>query len=140
MLMPKRTKYRKHMRGKNRGVSTRGFNLSFGEFGLKAIERGQMDSKQIESARKTIAGVTKRGGKIWIRVFPDKAITKKPLEVRMGKGKGEVDHYAVNIKPGKILFELSGVEINLAKDAFIKAAAKLPVKTKFIQKEDSISI
>ena len=114
--------------------------MSFGEFGLKAIERGQLDSKQIESARKTIAGVTKRGGKIWIRVFPDKAITKKPLEVRMGKGKGEVDHYAVNIKPGKILFELSGVDINLAKDAFIKAAIKLPIKTKFVDKGNSLTI
>lgn len=140
MLIPKRTKYRKHMRGKNRGISSRGSDVSFGEFGLKAIERGQLDSKQIESARKTIAGVTKRGGKIWIRVFPDKAITKKPLEVRMGKGKGEVDHYAVNIKPGKILFELSGVDINLAKDAFIKAAIKLPIKTKFVDKGNSLTI
>jgi len=128
------------MRGKNRGISSRGSDVSFGEFGLKAIERGQLDSKQIESARKTIAGVTKRGGKIWIRVFPDKAITKKPLEVRMGKGKGEVDHYAVNIKPGKILFELSGVDINLAKDAFIKAAIKLPIKTKFVDKGNSLTI
>jgi len=128
------------MRGKNRGISSRGSDVSFGEFGLKAIERGQLDSKQIESARKTIAGVTKRGGKIWIRVFPDKAITKNPLEVRMGKGKGEVDHYAVNIKPGKILFELSGVDINLAKDAFIKAAIKLPIKTKFVDKGNSLTI
>ena len=134
MLMPKRTKYRKQMRGKNRGISMRGFALNFGEYGLKAMERGQLSSRQIESARKTVSGVTKRGGKMWIRIFPDKPITKKPLEVRMGKGKGDVDHYAINIKPGKILFELSGVTDDIAKEAFVKAAAKLPIRTKIIYK------
>lgn len=124
------------MRGKNRGVSNRGSNLDFGEFGLKAVERGVLTSRQIESARKTVSGATKRGGKMWIRVFPAKPITKKPLEVRMGKGKGEVDHYATNIKPGKIIFELSGVTPALAKEAFTLAAAKLPIKTKIIYKED----
>lgn len=124
------------MRGKNRGVSNRGSNLDFGEFGLKAVERGVLTSRQIESARKTVSGATKRGGKMWIRVFPAKPITKKPLEVRMGKGKGEVDHYATNIKPGKMIFELSGVTPALAKEAFTLAAAKLPIKTKIIYKED----
>ncbi len=136
MLMPKRTKYRKQMKGKNRGLSTRGFTISFGEYGLKAITRGQISSKEIEAARKAISGETKRGGKVWIRLFPDKPVTKKPLEVRMGKGKGEVDHYAAVIKPGKILFEISGVERAVAKEAFTKAAAKLSVLTKFISKDD----
>ncbi len=136
MLMPKRTKYRKQMRGKNRGVSNRGSNLDFGEYGLKAMERGMLTSRQIESARKTISGATKRGGKMWIRIFPAKPITKKPLEVRMGKGKGEVDHYATNVKPGKMIFELSGVTPALAKEAFTLAAAKLPIKTKIIYKEE----
>lgn len=126
------------MRGKNRGVSNRGFELSFGEFGLKAIGRGFLTSKQIESARKAITGTTKRSGKVWINVFPDKPITKKPLEVRMGKGKGSVDHYSAPIKPGKVLFELSGVEESIAKDAFRKAAHKLPMETKFIRVEDSL--
>ena len=110
MLIPKRTKFRKMMRGKNRGISHRGAELSFGEFGLKAMDRGFVSSRQIESARKAITGATKRGGKMWIRIFPAKPITKKPLEVRMGKGKGAVDHYVAVIKPGKILFELSGLE------------------------------
>jgi len=138
MLMPKKTKYRKQMRGKNRGVSNRGFELNFGEFGLKAIGRGFLTSRQIEAARKAITGTTKRSGKVWINVFPDKPITKKPLEVRMGKGKGSVDHYAAPIKPGKVLFELSGVEESIAKDAFRKAAHKLPMETKFIRAEDSL--
>lgn len=132
MLMPKRTKYRKMMKGRNRGLSMRGANLSFGEFGLKAMEACFLTSRQIESARRAIAGSTKRGGKLWIRVFPSKPITKKPLEVRMGKGKGSVDHYAAVVKPGKMLFELSGVEVSLAKRAFTLAASKLPVKTKII--------
>lgn len=131
-MMPKRTKYRKQMKGKNRGLASRGYAISFGEFGLKAMTRGQISSKQLESARKTITGVTKRAGKMWVLVFPDKPITKKPLEVRMGKGKGAVDHYAINIKPGKMLFELSGIEESIAREAFTKAASKLPVRTKFI--------
>jgi len=138
MLMPKKTKYRKQMRGKNRGLSTRGFEISFGEYGLKAIGRGFLTSRQIEAARKAITGSTKRGGKVWINVFPDKPITKKPLEVRMGKGKGSVDHYVAPIKPGKVLFELSGVTEAVAKEAFRKAAHKLPVEAKFIRAEDSI--
>ncbi len=138
MLMPKKTKYRKQMRGKNRGISNRGFELNFGEYGLKALERGFLTSRQIESARKAITGTTKRGGKVWINVFPDKPITKKPLEVRMGKGKGSVDHYAVPVKPGKILFELSGVGESVAREAFRKASHKLPLIAKFIKAEDSI--
>ena len=138
--MPKRTKYRKQMKGKNRGVASRGCAISFGEFGLKAMTRGQISSKQIESARKTITGVTKRAGKMWVMIFPDKPVTKKPLEVRMGKGKGSVDHYAVNIKPGKMLFELSGVEESMAKEAFIKAASKLPVRTKFVSEGSILSV
>lgn len=136
--MPKKTKYRKQMRGKNRGLSTRGFEISFGEYGLKAIGRGFLTSRQIEAARKAITGSTKRGGKVWINVFPDKPITKKPLEVRMGKGKGSVDHYVATIKPGKVLFELSGVPEEVAREAFRKAAHKLPMEAKFIRAEDSI--
>lgn len=132
MLLPKRTKFRKTMRGKNRGISQRGAELSFGEFGLKAMDRGFVSSRQIESARKAITGATKRGGKMWIRIFPAKPITKKPLEVRMGKGKGAVDHYVAVIKPGKVLFELSGIEESVAKEAFRLAATKLPFKTKFL--------
>jgi len=135
MLIPKRTKYRKGMRDKNRGLSQRGSTLDFGDFGLKAIDRGFLTSRQIESARKAIAGATKRGGKVWIRMFPAKPVTMKPLAVRMGKGKGSVDHYVAVIKPGKILFELSGLELVVAKEAFRLAAEKLPMKTKFISKE-----
>lgn len=136
MLMPKRTKYRKTMRGRNRGVSMRGATISFGEYALKAMDRCYLSSRQIEAARKTITGATKRGGKVWIRIFPDKPITKKALETRMGKGKGAVDHYAAVIKPGKILFEISGIDETLAREAFKLAAAKLPIKTKFISAED----
>lgn len=135
LLMPKRTKYRKKMRGKNKGMASRGYNLDFGEFGLKAMSAGYLTARQIEAARKAITGATKRGGKVWIRVFPDKPITKKPLEVRMGKGKGAVDHYASAVKPGKILFEMSGTEESIAKEAFKRAAAKLPVRTEFIVEE-----
>ena len=137
MLIPKRTKFRKDMRGKNRGMSQRGNTLSFGEFGLKAMDRGFLTSRQIESARKAIAGSTKRGGKVWIRIFPAKPITKKPLEVRMGKGKGSVDHYVAVVKPGKMLFELSGIDTLLAKEAFRLASEKLPMKTKFISSESN---
>lgn len=135
MLLPKRTKFRKTMRGKNRGISQRGAELSFGEFGLKAMDRGFVSSRQIESARKAITGATKRGGKMWIRIFPSKPITKKPLEVRMGKGKGAVDHYVAVVKPGKIIFELSGIDDATAKEAFRLAATKLPFKTKFLGEE-----
>jgi large subunit ribosomal protein L16 len=132
MLLPKRTKFRKTMKGKNRGLSQRGSELSFGEFGLKALDRGFVSSRQIESARKAITGATKRGGKMWIRIFPSKPVTKKPLEVRMGKGKGAVDHYVAVIKPGKMLFELSGLDEATAREAFRLAATKLPFKTKFM--------
>lgn len=120
------------MKGKNRGISHRGAELSFGEFGLKAMDRGFVSSRQIEAARKAITGATKRGGKMWIRIFPSKPVTKKPLEVRMGKGKGAVDHYVAVIKPGKILFELSGLDEATAKEAFRLASTKLPFKTKFM--------
>lgn len=136
MLLPKKTKYRKQMRGKNRGVSQRGYSIQFGEFGLKAIERGFLTSRQIEAARKAITGTTKRGGRVWIRVFPDKPMTKKPLEVRMGKGKGAVEYYAAVVKPGKVMFEISGVEENMAKEAFRMASSKLPFKTKFVNLND----
>ena len=136
MLMPKRTKYRKMMRGRNRGESMRGATISFGEFGLKALDRCYLTARQIEAARKTITGATKRGGKLWIRVFPSKPITRKPLETRMGKGKGGVEYYAAVVKPGKILFEISGVDAKLAAEAFRLAAAKLPIKTKVVSLED----
>lgn len=134
-MLPKRTKFRKMMKGKNRGISQRGAELSFGEFGLKALDRGFVSSRQIESARKAITGATKRGGKMWIRIFPSKPVTQKPLAVRMGKGKGAVDHYVAVIKPGKMLFELSGLDEATAREAFRLAATKLPFKTKFISEE-----
>lgn len=132
MLLPARTKYRKQMKGRLRGVANRGVELNFGEYGLKALDQGMLTSRQIEAARKSITGFTKRGGRLWIMVFPSKPITQKPLAVRMGSGKGAVDHYVAPIRPGKILFELSGVDIELAKTAFDRAARKLPFKTKFI--------
>ena len=124
------------MRGRNRGESMRGATISFGEFGLKALDRCYLTARQIEAARKTITGATKRGGKLWIRVFPSKPITRKPLETRMGKGKGGVEYYAAVVKPGKILFEISGVDAKLAAEAFRLAAAKLPIKTKVVSLED----
>lgn len=135
MLMPKRLKYRKHMRGVNRGLATRGSKIAFGSYGLKAIDRGLLTSRQIEAARKAISHKTKRSGKLWIRVFPDKSISKKPNETRMGSGKSPPDHFAAVIKPGKILFELEGVSETMAKDAFKRATDKLPIKTKFVSSE-----
>ena len=132
MFQPKRTKYRKQQKGRNTGNAQRGATLSFGTFGLKATQRGQLTSRQIEAARRAMTRHVKRGAKIWIRVFPDKPITKKPLEVRMGKGKGGVEYWAAVVKPGRILFEVSGVPIETAKEALRLAAQKLPVKTKFI--------
>lgn len=129
MLQPKKTKYRKQQKGRNRGVATRGSTVSFGEFGLKAITRGRINSRQIEAARRALTRHIKRGGKVWIRVFPDKPVSKKPLEVRQGKGKGSVDHWVAEIKPGTILFEMEGVTRELALEAFALAAAKLPVLT-----------
>jgi large subunit ribosomal protein L16 len=131
MLQPKRTKYRKQMKGRNRGLALRGSKISFGEFGLKALERGRLTARQIEAARRAMTRHIKRGGKIWIRVFPDKPITQKPLEVRQGKGKGSVEYWVAQIQPGKVLFEMEGVTKELAKEAFDLAKAKLPFKVIF---------
>lgn len=131
MLQPKRTKYRKQMKLDNRGLAHRGSKVSFGEFGLKSLERGRLTARQIEAARRTISRHVKRGGKIWIRIFPDKPVSKKPLEVRMGSGKGSVEYWVAQIKPGTMLYELEGVTEELAREAFRLAAAKLPLKTSF---------
>jgi len=131
MLQPKRTKYRKQMKLDNRGLAHKGSKVSFGEFGLKSLERGRLTARQIEAARRTISRHVKRGGKLWIRVFPDKPISKKPLEVRMGSGKGSVEYWIAQIKPGTMLYELEGVSEELAREAFRLAAAKLPLKTTF---------
>lgn len=135
MLQPKRTKYRKQQKGRNTGIATSGNAVNFGEFGLKAIGRGRITARQIESARRALTRHIKRGGKLWIRVFPDKPITKKPLEVRQGKGKGPVEYWVAEIQPGKVLFELEGIDESLAREAFILAAAKLPFKTQFEKRE-----
>ena len=135
MLQPKRTKYRKQMKGRNRGLAQRGSNVSFGEFGLKATERGRLTARQIEAARRAMTRHIKRGGKIWIRVFPDKPITQKPLEVRQGKGKGNVEYWVAQIQPGKVLFEMEGVSKELAMEAFNLAKAKLPFKVMFAERE-----
>ena len=134
MLQPKRTKFRKQSKGRNRGLAAVGNKVSFGEFGLKATTRGRLTARQIEAARRTITRKIKRGGKIWIRVFPDKPITSKPLEVRQGKGKGNVEYWVAQIQPGRMLYELEGVPEDLAREAFKLAAAKLPVKTTFISR------
>ena len=133
MLLPKKAKYRKQFRGKMKGVAKRGSRLGFGEYGLKALEPFWITSRQIEAARKAIVHQTKRGGKLWIRVFPDKPVTKKPAEVRMGSGKGPVDHYVAVVKPGRIIFELAGVEEKVAIEALERAAQKLPIKTKIVK-------
>lgn len=130
MLQPKRTKFRKQHKGRNRGLARKS-TVSFGEFGLKAIERGQLTARQIEAARRAIARYVKRGGKLWIRIFPDKPITQKPLEVRMGSGKGNVEYWVALIQPGKMLYEIEGVSEEVAREAFRLAASKLPVKTTF---------
>ncbi|MGD8558265.1 MAG: 50S ribosomal protein L16 [Gammaproteobacteria bacterium] len=132
MLQPKRTKFRKQHKGKNRGMAVRGSAVSFGEYGLKATARGRVTARQIEASRRAMTRHVKRGGKIWIRVFPDKPITKKPLEVRMGKGKGSVEYWVAQIQPGRMLFEMEGVSEELAREAFRLAAAKLPVSTTFV--------
>jgi len=136
MLFPKRVKYRKQQRGRMKGVATRGATLAFGEYGLKAMEPTWLTSAQLEAARVALTRQVKRGGKIWIRVFPDKPVTKKAAETRMGKGKGAVDHWVVVIKPGRILFEMEGVTRDLAREAMRLAASKLPMKTRFISRED----
>ncbi len=134
MLQPKRTKFRKQNKGRNRGLATVSNKVSFGEFGLKATTRGRITARQIEAARRTITRRIKRGGKLWIRIFPDKPITKKPLEVRQGKGKGNVEYWIAQIQPGRMLYELEGVPEDLAREAFKLASAKLPVKTTFISR------
>ena len=134
MLQPKKTKFRKQMKGRNRGLAHRGSTVSFGEFGLKAVGRGRLTARQLEAARRAMTRHIKRGGRIWIRVFPDKPITKKPLEVRQGKGKGNVEYWVALIQPGRLLFEIEGVNPQLAKEAFTLASAKLPFKTVFVSR------
>jgi large subunit ribosomal protein L16 len=132
MLMPKRVKYRKQQRGRRKGKAYRGSEISFGEFGIKALEPAWLTNRQIEAARVAVTRHIKRGGKVWIRIFPDKPVTVKPAETRMGKGKGAPDHWVAVVKPGRILFELEGVSRQLARDALNLASAKLPIKTKFV--------
>ncbi len=140
MLMPKRTKWRKQQKGRNRGKSYRGNKLEFGDIAIKAIEAGRIDSRQIEAARVAMTRRISRTGKTWIRVFPDKPLTKKPLETRMGKGKGGVEKWVMNIKPGRIIFEMAGVEESLAREALTLAIHKLPFKCKIITAKDSYEI
>jgi len=135
MLQPKRTKYRKQMKGRNRGLAHRGSSVAFGDYGLKSIDRGQLTARQIEAARRAMTRYIKRGGKIWIRVFPDKPITKKPLEVRQGKGKGNVEYWVAQIQPGRLLYEIAGVTEDIAREAFKLAGAKLPVRTVFAERQ-----
>lgn len=132
MLMPKRVKYRKQHRGRRRGKAYRGSEMNFGEFGIKAVEPAWLTNRQIEAARVAVTRHIKRGGKVWIRIFPDKPVTVKPAETRMGKGKGAPDHWVAVVKPGRILFELEGVTQRLAREALDLASAKLPIKTKFV--------
>jgi len=134
MLQPKRTKFRKQMKGRNRGLANNGNKVSFGEYGLKATDRGRITARQIEAARRAMTRYIKRGGKIWIRIFPDKPISKKPLEVRQGKGKGNVEYYVAQIQPGKMLYEMEGVSEEIARAAFKLAAAKLPLSTTFVKR------
>ena len=134
MMQPKRTKYRKQQKGRNRGIATTGNRVSFGEYGMKAMTRGRITARQIEAARRAITRKVKRGAKIWIRIFPDKPITKKPLEVRQGKGKGNVEYWVARVQPGRMLYEMQGVDEELAREAFRLAAAKLPVQTAFVSR------
>ena len=138
MLLPKRTKYRKQQRGRNKGLSYRGSGVAFGEYGLVALESTWITSRQIEAARRTITGFIKRGGKVWIRVFPDKPVTQKPAETRMGGGKGSVDHWVAVVKPGRVMFELAGVPEPLARDALRLAAQKLPIRCSFVTREGDL--
>ena len=134
MLQPKRMKFRKMQKGRNRGLAERGSKVSFGEYALKATGRGRITARQIEAARRTMTRHIKRGGKIWIRIFPDKPITGKPLEVRQGKGRGNVEYWVAQIQPGRVLYEVEGVSEELAREAFALAAAKLPVQTTFVKR------
>ena len=135
MLLPKKTKFRTQMAGTNKGLAGRGFRVSFGDYALKADGRGRITSRQLEAARKAISHSTKRGGKLWIRIFPQKPISKKPMETRMGGGKSPVDHYAAEIHPGVVIFEMSGVTEEIAREALRKASDKLPMKTRFVVAE-----
>jgi large subunit ribosomal protein L16 len=134
MLQPKRTRFRKQQKGKNRGLAQVGNRVDFGEYGLQAIDRGRITARQIEAARRAMTRHVKRGGKIWIRIFPDVPITTKPLEVRMGKGKGNVEYWVARIQPGRMLYEMEGVSESVAREAFRLAAAKLPVRTAFVNR------
>jgi len=134
MLQPKRTKFRKQQKGRNRGMAIAGSRVSFGEYGLKATTRGRITARQIEAARRAVTRHVKRGGKLWIRIFPDVPITKKPVEVRMGKGKGGVEYWVSKIQPGRMLYEIEGVPEAIAREAFRLAAAKLPVRTTFVSR------
>jgi large subunit ribosomal protein L16 len=136
MLQPKKVKHRKVMKGRMKGKAHRGSSVSFGEYGLQATERGRLTARQIEAARIAMTRYVKRGGKIWIRIFPDKPITKKPAETRMGKGKGNPEEWVAVVKPGRILYEMEGVEIKVAKEAFRLAAHKLPIPTRFLSREE----
>ena len=135
MLQPKRTKFRKQMKGRNRGLALRGSNVSFGQYGLKATGRGRLTARQIEAARRAMTRYITRGGKIWVRVFPDKPISKKPLEVRQGKGKGNVEYWVCQVQPGRVLYEMEGVTEEIAREAFRLAAAKLPFATAFVTRQ-----
>ena len=134
MMQPKRTKYRKQMKGRNRGLALTGNKVSFGEFGMKSTELGRISARQIEAARRVITRYVARGGKLWIRIFPDTPVTKKPLEVRMGSGKGNVEYWAAKVQPGKMLYELEGVSESDAREAFRLAGDKLPVKSVFVRR------
>ncbi len=138
MLQPKRTKYRKQQKGRNKGLAYRGSTISFGTFGLKSLDAGRITSRQIESARIAMTRHMKREGNVWIRIFPDKPITSKPAEVRMGKGKGALDHYIAQVQPGRIMFELDGVTEETANEALRLAAQKLPVMTKIVKRRDYV--
>ncbi|MCX8114402.1 MAG: 50S ribosomal protein L16 [Burkholderiaceae bacterium] len=135
MLQPARRKYRKDHKGRNRGLATRGAHVAFGDYGLKATERGRLTARQIEAARRAISRHIKRGGRVWIRIFPDKPVSKKPAEVRMGNGKGNPEYWVAQIQPGKVLYEMDGVDEALAREAFALAAAKLPLKTTFVVRQ-----
>lgn len=135
MLQPKKTKFRKQQKGRNRGLATRGNQVNFGDYGLKATTRGHLTAREIEAARRALTHYIKRGGRVWIRVFPDKPVTKKPLEVRMGKGKGNVEYWVAVVKPGAVLYEMEGITEPQAREAFRLAAAKLSVRTTFVARQ-----
>lgn len=136
MLMPKRVKYRKQMRGRMKGRASRGTDITFGDYGIQALEPGWVTARQIEAARRALVRFMRRRGKVWIRIFPDKPVTKKPAETRMGKGKGAVDHWVAVVKPGRIMFEISGLDEESAREAVRLASHKLSVKTKFVQRDE----